>query len=315
MTKVWYAQCKPFSPEERSINNKELKEFQEECLINCSFGMGWHIDEFDAFLSEDKNYICDLLTNSFHQKKLELRKKKNETNGFTTAQNRYRRICEGDIVLTRFVGIYYWGIVAEKPFVIRGDNKFSWQSTVRDKWHEIGEMKDLPNSVRGWIGRTSSRGTVIDLDGLAEKAIMKLAGIQSEKMVLNEKNFVKAMSDGDLEDLVCQYMQIQCKEFVFLPSSCKKNTQGIEYIMYDPRTNDQIACQTKVDAQINIESYVVDKTFQRFKKIFLFSGTDKYSNKQINDTGNIEIIDRKELFELFKANEYFKDSLGSFFEY
>lgn len=311
MTRVWYAQCKPFAPEKRQNDNEEVKLFQEECLHNNVFGMGWHISEFDVFLGEDKVYINDSLTDLFHSKKSELKKKKNETQGFTRAQNCYKQIDVGDVVLTRFVGVYYFGIVKEKPFIVRGDYRFTWQSKIQDKWQEIGERKDLPDAVRGWISGRKSFGTIIDMDGLAAYTLMKKAGITSEKRTLDSSNFVQALADDDLEDLVCQYMQQENRDYFFLPSSCKKNTPGIEFVMYNPDTNEQIACQTKVSAEINADIYTTDSTYSKYKKIYLFSGKDDYDKRYEED--NLIAVERDQLFHIMRLNSYFRGILDEYF--
>lgn len=293
--RVWFVRCKPFNPNNR--DSKESSSFQEDCIDDKIFGMGWYDKRFSEHVGKEIN---DELVNSFRGMK--------RIGAFTRAQRQYLQMEIGDVVLAKLNKKYYYGKIDSKP-ILSNDDKFTWCSKVKS-WTLYGEYKDLPSHVRGLLSSQPFRNTVAEITGLAALTIKEKAGIVVEsKAKLTDKNFVEALGPDDLEDLVAYYMHKNNEGYTFLPSSCKTNTPEIEYIMYNPETDKKICCQTKVNAKIDEEIYKAE-TYDDFEKIYLFSG-EGYRN---SCERRIIEIDQKDLFEYFKENKYFTNLVSQYFD-
>ena len=300
---VWWIQCKPFSEDKR--NSSESEQFQKDCLENNTFGMGWYRKEIDSYSGIEINYEIAMIFKEIVNNK-----------GFTVAQNQYSRINGGDIVLARLNDIYYIGEVSFKPKV--SDNqkdswyhdKLSWYSKVND-WKEIGNTFSIPHHLRGKLSGKKYRSTIAPIDGLSKYTVLSMAGVNCEKKKINKDNFFEAMGYEDLEDLMAQYMCINNKNYIILPSSCKTNTPGIEYMMYNPETSQTIACQTKVDRKIDIAEYA-NESFREYEKIYIFSGLGYANIDKVSE--NITIVKNDELYKTLLNNKYFKNIICDYFE-
>lgn len=305
MSSVWYVQCKPFVETERH-DKKLVNNFQMACLYDNLFGMGWKSSKMREY---EGKQINDTLAEEY-------RKAKKEDDGklsgkFTASQNCYLRMKEGDVVLTRFCEEYYLGIIKTRP-VVSSYERFSWSATV-DEWRTLGFRDRLPHHISGLLSGKSMTGTVAEIKGMAAYTLLNLAGIKSDKVKLTVDNFVMSLGDADLEDLVAEYMIKKNPGYIFLPSSCKKGTPGIEFVMYNPVNGDQICCQTKVNAGIDLADYY-NSGYRKYKAIYLFSGIEKYSSSDC-EAANICYIDKAELFESFKQNGYFRKEIEAYFDF
>ena len=136
--------------------------------------------------------------------------------------------------------------------------------------------------------------------------------INYDKQIINSDNFHLSIGDEDLEDLMAHFMSIKNKGYIFLPSSCKKNTPGIEYIMYDPISEKTIACQTKVNRRIDVGYYLSNEAYNAYKTIYLFSGAG-YENYKPSELKNVHIVSPEELFDVLKSNNHFRNIIEEFF--
>ena len=299
-TRVWWVQSKPFDGERRYA--KEAENFQSECLKKKFFGMGWKEGSAELFDGHIGETISRPVAELF---RIELRDR-----AFTTAQNRFLEMQVGDVVLTRLKGNYYLGVIATRPRM--SDHELlTWTSEVKDDWSCLGKGEALPHHVRGKITGRDCHGTVAEIKGLSAVTLMQLAGVEHEEKNLNKDNFFYALGDEDLEDLMAHYMRDAHERYVFLPSSCKKDTPGVEYVMYDPKTGNKITCQTKVNERINLSDYKKE-VYLRYERIYLFSGLGYLGE---TNSSNIYIVDRGELFRTLKRNRYFSDILKKYFKF
>ncbi|MCR5636135.1 MAG: hypothetical protein K6F76_03025 [Clostridiales bacterium] len=299
MPRVWWVQCKPFGKSER--NSDAAKKFQNDCLEHNFFGMGWKSYKFDEYSGKEYNEdIASKYKNELH----------NRT--FTRALNLYGEMKQGDIVFTRLNEIYYLGIISFIPR-ISNHERLSWYSEVKQGWIKLGTGKEIPHHIRGKISGKKYQGTVAEIDGLSALTLIDLAGIKCAKRKINENNFYEAISDEDLEDLMAHYMSYKNSKYIFLPSSCKKNTPGIEYVMYDPITEKSIVCQTKVKQRIDIGEYLGDN-YRKYETIYLFSGAG-YDNYNPNELNNVYIVERKELYDIMKNNKHFSNIVSQHFSF
>lgn len=296
---VFWIQNKPFPPEMR--NSEQAQEFQKDCLENNFFGMGWKEEKFNKYANKSFNSeIADELRNL-------------KRNGrFTQSQNLYGKMESGDVVLTRLNDEYFAGKILFTPrFSER--KELTWYSKV-EKWISLGKSTDLPHHLRGKLSSRKYQGTAALINGIAAYTVIESVGIDLDtKPIINENNFYEALGDEDLEDLVAHYMSLNNKNYVFLPSSCKKNTPGIEFVMYNPQNAEQIACQTKVNRKIDVGYYLSEQSFEKYKTLYLYSGAG-YSNYDFENLKNITIISNEDLYHIFKSNKLFASIVENYFK-
>lgn len=289
-TNVWWVQCKPFCKEERDSEKARL--FQKECILKRFFGIGWDKKEITEPHSGEP--ICPEL--------VELFRKAIDNKSFSQAQNLFAEMQIGDIVFSRLNDQYFLGVIEKGPYVtVEHTDLLTWQGEVSE-WINLGASIDLPHHVRGQISSANYHNTVTKVDGFARLTLLYLVGRRSEKRVsMSVNDFYLAMNDEDLEDLMGYYMSVKEPEYVLLPSSCKKNTPGIEFVMYNPKDGSEIACQTKVNNAINVASYL-DESYEKYKHIYLFSGKGYEWSEKRNDNQRVIIVEKTELYDALRKN-------------
>lgn len=304
--RVLWIHCKPFPREMRE--SPELHAFQEECLQNRFFGIGWKEPGDRFFKEHEGEEYCQVLAEECKNRIT----REDGRQGFSTALNKIGLLDAGDVVVTRLNDVYYAGVMTCKPHIFPHP-LLSWGSRVND-WVRLGTSAELPHHVRGKLSGRFISNTTAFIKGLAEFTIYSLVGVKIDnKPVIHSSNFWLALGDEDLEDLVAYYMSKHHPDYVFLPSSCKKNTPGVEYVFYNPISGRQIACQTKVDCSIDSAEYLNNYIYRNYEVLYLFSGKDCMKYDGINSM-NIRFIDRKELFSTLLSNVRFTGIIEQYFD-
>lgn len=313
----WIVNLKPFGPND---TDEDIKSFQEGCIKNNIFGIGW-IDDKKAPKDEQIHYLA--------KKDFKWVSKDGKN-----AKDIIKNVQEGDLALTRLRdGHIYIGKVSKPAFYQRGIDEKGRCSCMCEveKWYKIENQDELPQAICGRLSQqhqsTINRISHCELkmlvyyvyehlteDGnISEQCIEKNQIIDVPKVKLTKSNFARALNYMELEDLVCAYIYKKHREdgYILLPSSCKVSRPKYEFDFVSPfPEKGPITCQVKNQNKDTI--YVSDyKTDKNYAKIYLFSG-----NGNINGSSeeNIEIIDKDELYnELVNPNnnhiKYLKDKL------
>ena len=298
--RVWWVQSKPFAAE--NMDSPAVMEFQKTCFEKRFFGMGWKEDDPACFA----HYIGEEITEA----RAEFFRKSLRNSAFTIAQNRFLEMKVGDVVLTRLNELYYCGMIAERPR-LSDHPLLTWVSSIAGDWTQIGSSEDLPHHVRGKLSGRDCHGTVAEIKGLSALTLMQIAGAECKVRRIGEDNFFYALGDDDLEDLMAHYMSKCHAGYLFLPSSCKKNTPLVEYVMYDPKSGKEITCQTKVNDEIDIDNYRGDNK-EKYERIYLFSGVDRYLHADPLPA-NVTILSRRDLYLTLKENALLRAALNKYF--
>lgn len=319
--KCWIVNLMPF--EENKRNSPEVLPFQQECIKNNIFGMGWNTRIIDEIADNEE------LTNENKAKYESMVKidRPDYKESYKSALKMYQNISDGDLVIMRLKNShYYLGRVDGKAKYIQrlyidGTNRMSWGCTVR-KWIEFDNEEKIPSEI---VGRFSQRfpSTIKQISNFRLKALIislytqksKCSEFFVPKIFLNESNFVIALNYMELEDLVSQFIydKHRADDYVLLPSSCKVNKQKYEF-SFVRKTGNPITCQVKNQENINPEEY---KKEDSYEKIYLFSG--KWSQEQADclkeeyKNTNIYIISKSELYKTLNENSYLKNKLSEFY--
>ena len=309
----WVVNLKPFGSE---TGNEEIREFQEKCVREKIFGMGWRLEEFDA----DRENM-----DVFLKKKEEILKNedknesdiKREYNRIKYAANNMKRIKENDLVVMRLRNAHYYiGLVSGETYYIKENKILSWVCNI-EEWVEFENDEDFPAEI---AGRLSARRqpTISIVKNERQKSLVTMA-FNSKSMhkienvsriKISVDNFARVLRAIELEDLVCAYIYNNiCDKYILLPSSCKTSRPLYEF-MFVCSHDKPITCQVKNAAVIDVEKYVDNS----YKEIYLFS--DKgYLNGHVK-RDNVKIIDKKELFDFFvDESTYMHDKLSKYYEF
>lgn len=298
----WIINLKPFGSD---ASDEKIRSLQNECVKNKIFGIGWWTEYFNTHTK----VILDENTQKAYK---DLCKDKNSARD--SAVERMSEIKCGDLAIMRLRnGHVYLGKVAESAFhestilSKENSNTLSWMCRV-EKWFEFCDETSIPSEI---MGRFSQRQqTTISRIAPCKQRLLMTAMYEIEnsgntnvpKLTLNENNFARALSYTDLEDLVCAYIHNNHTDegYMFLPSSGKVSRLKYEFTFVSNNLDKKpITCQVKNQNSkpINVANYENDKDV--YEKIYLFSGNNNFSNRELAKD-NIEIIIHQNLFDVLK---------------
>ena len=110
---------------------------------------------------------------------------------------------------------------------------------------------------------------------------------------MNSDTFFKMISSDDCEDIVGLYLQIQ-ENYCLIPSTCKSDTTGYEFILKHRQTKKTAAAQVK-QGLINLD----DTLSHSADTIYLFSTLGQVSFEK----DNIIPLDKEELYHFILSNK------------
>lgn len=319
--KCWIVNLMPFPEKER--NSPEVLPFQQACIENKIFGMGWATKIIDSIA--DNEELTDENKAKYESMVKIDKPKYNES--YKSALNTYQEISDKDFVIMRLKNSHYYigRVDGEAKYIQRfsvdGANRLSWGCNVKE-WFEFNNEEEIPSEI---VGRFSQRyhSTIQPISNFRLKALIislyeqksKYSEFNIAKIFLNENNFVTTLNYMELEDLVSQFIYDEHRGdgYVLLPSSCKVNKQNYEFSFVSENRN-PITCQVKNQENIKPDEYKDEKSYE---KIYLFSG--KWSQEQAGclkeeyKNTNIYIVSKSELYKTLNENSYLKNKLAKFY--
>ncbi len=313
----WIVYLIPFCEEERHVFDL-VNSYQQECIKENVFGMGWDVEcktlQFNSILNSDneKKYIC------CYEDYRELQHMKRDIDqSHKNALKEYGQMKKGDYVIMRLKNSHYYigKISANVSYLNKKEspyNRLSWGAYV-EEWVELENDDLLPSEL---VGRFSQKqhSTVQKICSYRQKLLLiscynKNAHlINSEfdmipKLKLSKNNFVRSLNYKQLEDLVAFYIaEKHVKEgYLLIPSSCKLSQQKFEY-RFVKNNGKPITCQVKNQAEISIDEYVYETSYE---KIYIFSGVwnDKeidLINQKYSKYSHLHVISNEELYNTLR---------------
>ena len=230
----WMVYLMPFESKDRT-NYDLVKNFQQGCINEQIFGMGWDIPCFEQGKQmTEENAIL-------------YAKKYKDYYGLSVSQdaiNGYLSIRKGDYVITRLKnGHYYVGRVSSEGsfFIHKQDDPIygllSWGGKV-EQWIEYSNDGEIPSEI---VGRFSQRlhSTIQKINPYRQKMLviaMYENKIEKEsefhfsipRLRIGKNNFVRSLNYMELEDLVALYITNKhaAEGYKLIPSSCKISQQN-----------------------------------------------------------------------------------------
>lgn len=306
----WMVYLMPFDNSDRKDYEK-VNKFQQDCISEKIFGMGWSMDLFDygTPISGEKaeEYLKKYDAEAAGTGKVS-----------SSAVKSYVKIKKGDYIIMRLKNSHYYvGKVSSDGavYMYRENDivysRFSWGGRV-DKWIEYSNDCEVPSDIEGRfsqrqhatiqrIAADRMKMLVISMYENGEKEEDRIYNIP--KIVVNKENFVRSLSYKELEDAVAFFIHERHagEGYRLLPSSCKNSRQKYEFT-YVAGNRKPITCQVKNQSEVETEQYTEENTYEY---IYIFSGLwndDRVEElrKVYEEYKHIYIISPSELFQTLK---------------
>jgi len=256
---LWRINLKP--------DSKKGIEAAEFCVQQGVVGIGWGIGQDDPKTKEEywslaePHYIKDY-KNSWPK----------------AAKAVLYRMSPDDLVWTRNPkGNYFLGrITSDWRHVSTPDFQDADIANVRNcNWVDVGAMDNVPGKVVSSFGpsvtvqpvhdHTSELYSMFLFNQLSKSNTYSLPASQTA-------DILNLLSAEDLEDVVGVYLQVQ-KGCILFPSTCKKDTQFVEYLLWSPQD------QKTVGVQVKSGHLSLDRSdYSDFEGVvYLFAASGQYS--------------------------------------
>lgn len=185
----------------------------------------------------------------------------------------------GDFIWARNIqGIYYLGKIISDWYYEHSSHGYDIPNQRKCEWKEIGSEANVPGKV---IASFRSRRAFQAIDGLAAQAASLYLYNDNDIEYLkplkqSDSNLFSLIDYQDCEDLVGLYLQHH-HNYLIVPSSCKKDTIGTEFLLKHRVTGDKAFVQVK---QGNVDPSLLNVPFD-IKKVFYFTSEGKVSDTSL----------------------------------
>ncbi len=257
------------------------------CLANKVAGIGWPVD---------------VVPQSAEDYELEARSKYgNRCSAITFT----KKISIGDLIWSRDgKGTYYLGRVFGPWFYCNSTDCIDLDipNQLSCEWTEIGLDEHVPGKIVACFRSPRALQSIEDVDGSMQDQSAWIFDNYNKNdespsrrsgKELTGNSFFKLISSEDCEDIVGLYLQ-KIKGYCIIPSSCKKDTIGHEFILKHSEGFQTALVQVK-QGNISLD----EKSLSEANHIFLFS-TEGYASFQ---SSNVSILSVDELFAFVKQYE------------
>lgn len=281
MTNVWRLNIKTDSSE--SVDPCKF------CINKGILGVGWPVDSEEEITWE--NYY-KLGENKYYNK---------GDKGWWPAINAIKnRMQINDLCWTRDCqGIYYLGRVTG-DWIYCGDLEYRKADVVNIRdcdWKMIGEVDSVPGKVlNSFI--PSRTVQVVDNDSVrlySQYLFNSLSTTNYYFLKSVNTDLFSLISSNDCEDIIGIFLQ-EKKGYRIIPSSCKSDTAGYEFILKHRYTGKTAIVQVKQgNVDLNIDNYS-----NLTSEVYLFTSHGKYTGKTAN---NVHCIDVAEIRNFVISNQ------------
>ena len=238
----------------------------KHCLEKGIVGVGWQVD--------------NALDNCSLEEYWKLGRMKYGNSRWWSAPNAIAKKMQiDDLVWTRDEqGCYYLGRVVGDWFydTTEAAKKADIVNVRKCEWHKIGTAEKIPGKV---VSCFSGRGRAVQkIDGgdtinnFSQKTYNKATRNQFYKVgKLSNADIFSLLSSDDCEDALAIYLYLKYDYFI-IPSTCKKNTMGVEYVLINKKTGKSAVAQVK-SGNVRLNRDV----FSKFDTdVFLFATCGQY---------------------------------------
>ncbi|QBS36862.1 hypothetical protein E1B22_02135 [Thermaerobacter sp. FW80] len=142
------------------------------------------------------------------------------------------------------------------------------------EWYCVGSADAVPGKVAASFRARRTLQRISDVE-LYSKILYNRLSQSSYYCVdatdVGSREFWALLSDEDCEDLVAIYLQVE-RDFVIVPSTCKRDTAGYEYVLVHRHTGQRAVVQVKSGDTPATAMSVQDPG----TKVFLFAASGSY---------------------------------------
>jgi len=283
---VWRLHVKP------SLHSGVSREAVfDHCINNNLIGIGWELGDEDETPNSVDEYI---------------RSSKNRYKGKRDIPSiKFARDVQiDDIVWTRnSANSYYIGLITGDWKYVRSSNPID--AIIPNQrscfWYKIGLQNEVPGAL---LSNFRSPKT---LQAIRDEVLVKrskqylnrefrqhIYPVEEIKPAQDAGEFFTFIDSEDCEDVVGLYLQ-KHKDYLLVPSSCKRTTMTYEYVLIHKKTGAKAVVQVKQGSKV--------PDMSRFKSdnksaVYVFS-----TKGEISPLDGIEILDPLELFEFAQNNK------------
>jgi len=142
------------------------------------------------------------------------------------------------------------------------------------EWYEVGTVDNVPGKI---VNSFIPPATVQRINNDTVKRFSKLIYNKKSKNnfyevdVLSNESLFDLLSSDDCEDALAIYLQ-EKYGYYLIPSSCKRDTMGYEYVLINAKTGKSAVAQVKSgNVPLNIDDYS-----EKEMDVYLFATNGKY---------------------------------------
>ena len=262
------------------------------CLENSLVGIGWPIRNWGDEEVNWKNYIELGRKNEGYKGK-----------GWSAATNAIKnRMKIDDLIWTRDEeGNYFIGRILSDWIYDNSQQALDADmvNVRKCEWYKIGTVESVTGKVVNSFRARSTSQIVNDnaVKIFSKNTYNKKSNTQYyQEEVITEKDIFSLLSADDCEDALALFLQVEF-DFMIIPSSCKKDTQHIEYELKHRKTGKKAVCQVK-SGHVGLDANKYNKIES---DVYLFATSGVYNKRDFKE--NIYFIDPETIRQFLFSNK------------
>lgn len=260
------------------------------CITTGILGVGWSVETDEESLDWER--YRDLGNELYH-----------DDNGWWPAVRAlYERMHVNELCWTRNSdGLYHLGrITSEWSYQNTLENRQADAVNVRQcEWYLVGTVDSVPGKI---VNAFIPSATVQKVDDKSASAYShylfnRLCGRSfcNLEQMCNDVDLLSLVSAEDCEDIVGIYLQ--CQGYRLIPSSCRSDTAGYEFVLKRKGSGESAVVQVKQGGP-PLDASEYSEIFQE-EKVFLFHTQGNYTG---NRQSNVECLDPEEMKQFALSN-------------
>jgi hypothetical protein len=217
--------------------NTEGKNQHDFCISRGLLGIGWRVESDGDLGMEEYNRLA---------KEAHSGNRKWSKGGRSSVAVIQRKMKGDDLVwIRRKDGIYYIGrITGEWVYAVGQDAQGADVGSTRPvEWYRVGSEDEVPGKVASSFRPTRTVQRIEAVQQFSQMLFNELSGTRKYDLEKCEPDIFGLISTDDCEDVISWYLQD--RGYSVVPSTCKKSTPNVEFILIHRETRRRAYVQAK----------------------------------------------------------------------